>query len=62
MKRYSSAFAFGLVEAGFVQGDKIVSFIDGESSAENLVLQMGAAKAGVTVVCFHEKDNQDALD
>lgn len=45
-----------------MQGDKIVSFVDEASSAESLVLQMGAAKAGVTVVCFHEKDSQDALD
>jgi len=49
--------AFGLVEAGFEYGDRIVSFIDQTSSAESLVLQMGAAKAGVTVVSFHEKDS-----
>jgi hypothetical protein len=36
--RYSSAFAFGLVEAGFQQGDKIVMYVDQQSSAESLVL------------------------
>ena len=54
--------AFGLVEAGFEYGDRIVSFIDQTSSAESLVLQMGAAKAGVTVVSFYEKDSLEALD
>jgi hypothetical protein len=49
--------AFGLVEAGFEYGDRIVSFIDQTNSAESLVLQMGVAKAGVTVVSFHEKDS-----
>ena len=37
-------------------------YTDQTSSAENLVAQMGAIKAGVTVVTFDEKENQDALD
>ena len=60
--RYSSAFAFGLVEAGFEQGDKIVMYVDQSSSAEALVLQMGAIKAGVSLVSFQEKDSKDALE
>lgn len=59
--RYSSAFAFGLVEGGYTPGDKIVLWLDQQNSAEILVAQMGAAKAGVTVVTFNEKDDQDAL-
>jgi long-chain acyl-CoA synthetase len=55
--RYSSAFAFGLVEAGYTPGDKIVIWLDQSNSAEILVAQMGASKAGVTVVTFNEKDN-----
>ena len=50
--RYSSAFAFGLIEAGFEQGDKLVMYVDQTSSAESLVLQMGAIKAGVSLVSF----------
>ena len=59
--RYSSAFAFGLVEGGYTPGDKIVLWLDQENSAEILTAQMGAAKAGVTCVTFNEKDDMDAL-
>lgn len=55
--RHSSAFAHGLLEAGFTHGDKLVVFVDQTSSAESLVAQMGAIKAGVSVVTFDEKDN-----
>jgi len=60
--RYSSAFAFGLLEAGFARGDSLVLYADQTSSAEQLVAQMGAIKAGVQVVTFAEKESQDALD
>lgn len=59
--RYSSAFAYGLVEGGFSPGDKIVLWMDQDNSAEVLVASMGAAKAGVTLVTFEEKDSQDAF-
>ena len=36
-------------------------WIDQNDSAEILVSQMGAAKAGVTVVTFDEKNDIDAL-
>ena len=61
LDRYSSAFAFGLVEGGYTPGDKIVLWLDQENSAEILTAQMGAAKAGVTCVTFSEKDDMDAL-
>lgn len=61
-KRYSSAFAFGLLEAGYTEGDSIVLYADQNSSAEQLVAQMGAFKAGVSVVTFSEKDSIDAFD
>ena len=60
--RYSSAFAYGLVENGYSSGDKLVLWLDQSNSAEILVAQMGAAKAGVTVVTFDEKNSHDALD
>ncbi len=59
--RYSSAFAFGLVESGFAPGDKVFLWVDQNNSAEVLVATMGAAKAGVTVVTHNEKDDIDAL-
>lgn len=59
--RYSSAFAFGLVEGGYTPGDKIVLWLDQQNSAEIITAQMGAAKAGVTCVIFSEKDDIDAL-
>lgn len=54
--------AFGLIEAGFERGDKIVMHIDQTNSAESLVLQLGAIKAGVSLVTFHETDSHEALD
>jgi acyl-CoA synthetase (AMP-forming)/AMP-acid ligase II len=60
--KYSSAFAYGLVENGFSSGDKLLVWTDQTNSAELLVAQVGAIKAGVTIVAFDEKDNQDALN
>ena len=59
--RYSSAFAFGLVESGFQPGDKLLLWVDQNDSAEVLISSMGASKAGVTVVTFSEKDSEDSL-
>ena len=59
--RYSSAFAYGLVEQGYSVGDKLVLWVDQHNSAEILVAEMGASKAGVSIVTFSEKDNCDAL-
>lgn len=59
--RYSSAFAYGLVEHGYSPGDKIVLWMDQSNSAETLVATMGASKAGVTVVTFSEKEECDSL-
>ena len=59
--RYSSAFAYGLVENGFAQGDKVLLWADQTNSAEILTAQMGAAKAGVSVVIFNEKNDKDAF-
>ena len=59
--RYSSAFAYGLVESGYSSGDKLMIWMDQENSAEVLVSTMGASKAGVTVVTFSEKEDCDSL-
>ena len=50
------------MEAGFAPGDKLVLYCDQTYSAESLVSQMGAIKAGVAVVSFDEKDSSEALD
>ena len=60
-KRYSSAFAFGLIEAGFTPGDRLMLYCDQTHSAESLVSQMGAIKAGVSIVTLEEKDDAEAL-
>jgi len=39
-----------------------VLYADQTSSAEQLVAQVGAMKAGVSIVTFAEKESQDALD
>jgi acyl-coenzyme A synthetase/AMP-(fatty) acid ligase len=35
--RYSSAFAHGLVESGYMKGDKLLLWVDATNSAELLV-------------------------
>lgn len=62
LQRYSSAFAFGLLEAGFKTGDKMVLYVDQTQTAESLVAQLGAVKAGVSIVMFDEKESEEALD
>ena len=37
-------------------------YVDQTASAESLTTQMGAIKAGVTIVTFDEKDDVEALD
>jgi acyl-CoA synthetase (AMP-forming)/AMP-acid ligase II len=54
--------AFGLIEAGFTPGDKLVLYCDPTNSAESVVTQMGAIKAGIAVVTFDEKDSAEAFD
>ena len=59
--RYSSAFAFGLLNAGYKNGDSIVLYVDQSSAAECFAAQLGASKVGVTVHTFAEKDDKEAL-
>ena len=40
----------------------MVMWVDQTNSAEILVAQMGAFKAGVSIVTFDEKDSVDALN
>ena len=40
IQRYSSAFAFGLIENGFERGDKLLLWVDQTNSAEILVAQV----------------------
>ena len=37
-------------------------YVDQTYSTESLVTQMGAIKAGVSIVTFDEKDSSDALE
>ena len=43
-------------------GDKLLLYCDQTYSTESLVTQMGAIKAGVSIVTFDEKDNAEAFD
>ena len=58
-QRYSSAFAYGLLEAGFKPGDKLCLWMDATNSAETATAQIGAIKAGLTVVTVDENDSPD---
>lgn len=62
LDKYSSAFAFGLMQQGYKPGHKLALWVDQASSAEQVVAQFGAIKAGVTLVTFEEKDNIEALE
>jgi hypothetical protein len=54
---HTAAFAYGLVERGFVPGDKLMLWIDAEHSAEVAVAQIGALKAGVSITTVDAKDD-----
>ena len=66
LDQHTAAFAYGLVERGFAPGDKLLLWVDAEHSAEVAVAQIGAVKAGVTVVAVDAKDEMhhvgDALE
>lgn len=53
---YSSAFAYGLVEQGYQPGDKLLLWLDAEHSAESATAQVGAHKAGVSIVTVDDLD------
>lgn len=56
---YSSAFAYGLVEQGYKPGDKLLLWIDQENSAEIATAQVGAMKAGCSIVTVDSHDDID---
>lgn len=62
LDRHSSAFAYGLLEAGFVRGDSIVMWIQRDNNAECLAAQIGANKAGVQCVYFDNNNAGDQLE
>jgi acyl-CoA synthetase (AMP-forming)/AMP-acid ligase II len=53
---YTSAFAYGLLEQGYRPGDKIMLWLDQENSAETATAQIGAMKAGCSIVTVDNKD------
>lgn len=59
---YSSAFAFGLMENGFVPGERLLLWVDLTASAEILVAQLGALKAGLSIVLFEGATPDAALE
>ena len=56
LDQHSAAFAYGLVERGYKPGDKLMLWVDDEHSAELAVAQIGAIKAGVSIVAVDSKD------
>mmetsp|Transcript_3096 Transcript_3096/g.4998 ORF Transcript_3096/g.4998 Transcript_3096/m.4998 type:complete len:256 (+) Transcript_3096:44-811(+) len=64
LQRQVEAFGNGLLDVGFRSGDKLV--IWAKDCAENVVSQLGGARAGLTVVCLDssasEADLAAALD
>jgi len=50
------------MQQGYKPGHKLALWVDQASSAEQVVAQFGAIKAGVTLVTFEEKDNIEALE
>lgn len=58
---YTSAFAYGLVENGYKPGDKLMLWVDQESSAEIATAQIGAFKAGVSIVTVGNNDDADHI-
>ena len=58
---YSNAFAYGLLEKGYKPGDKLMLWADQESSAEIATAQVGAMKAGCSIVTVDDKDEIDHI-
>ncbi|CAD8084707.1 unnamed protein product [Paramecium sonneborni] len=53
---HSSAFAYGLIEQGWKQGDKLLFLLGRSNTSETAAAFIGAAKAGVTVIPFRSND------
>lgn len=56
LDQHSAAFAYGLVERGYTPGDKLLLWVDEEHAAEVAVAQLGAIKAGVSIVAVGQND------
>lgn len=56
LDQHSAAFAYGLVERGYNPGDKLLLWVDDENAAEVAVAQIGAIKAGVSIVSVSTHD------
>ena len=57
LDQHTAAFAYGLVERGYTPGDKLMLWVDDEHSAEVAVAQIGALKAGVSIISVDSKDS-----
>ncbi|CAD8071412.1 unnamed protein product [Paramecium primaurelia] len=53
---HSSAFAYGLIEQGWKQGDKLMLLLGRSNTSEAATTFAGAAKAGVITVPFRSND------
>ncbi|CAD8086159.1 unnamed protein product [Paramecium sonneborni] len=56
---HSSAFAYGLIEQGWKQGDKLLLLLGRSNTSEAAAAFIGAAKAGITVIPFRSNDQND---
>ncbi|CAK56794.1 unnamed protein product (macronuclear) [Paramecium tetraurelia] len=56
---HSSAFAYGLIEQGWKQGDKLLFLLGRSNTSEAAAAFVGAAKAGVTVIPFRSNDQNE---
>lgn len=59
LDRHSNAFAYGLVEQGWKSGDRLLLWIGNNHTSEICAAQIGAAKAGVTIVAASTGSEQD---
>lgn len=59
VKTHSSAFAYGLVEQGWKQGDKLLLLLGRSNTSEAAATFVGAAKAGVIAVPFRSNSTQE---
>ena len=61
LEYHSNAFACGLIEQGFVRGDKLVTWFDRVHVSETVVSQLGALKAGVVLHPVTDHSEQGLL-
>ncbi|EGR30780.1 hypothetical protein IMG5_123670 [Ichthyophthirius multifiliis] len=59
IETHSNAFAYGLTELGWKQGDKLLLWVEKNHTSEIVCAQLGAAKTGVVLIPLYAQNEQE---